>query len=555
MKTSLPLLLALFIACGACAQVSPEKEIDKLVAEMIKPGSAGATVAVAKGDKILFSKGYGMANPEYDIANTPKTIFHVASVSKQFTAFAIALLADQGKISLDDDIRKYFPELHDFGHKITIKHLVHHTSGLRDQWNLLALAGWRLDDVITKNQVLRLISYQDELNFKPGDEFSYCNTGYTLMGEIVSRVTGKTFAEWCSENIFKPLQMTNTLFYEDHEKIVKGRSYSFYDSNGELKKSVLSYANAGATSLFTTADDLTKWSNNFYTMKVGNAKVMKQMEERARLNKGDTLSYAFGQGISKYKGLKAITHSGGDAGYRTFLMRFPEHQYAIVVLSNMASFNPGDLANKIADIYLKDHLKEDPKKQEEKPTAGVHEVSEQVMKLYEGQYRLNNEMIVTIKIDNRKLTAQATGQPQLPLKASSDTEFAVEGFDIRLTFHKSGDNPASHFTLHQGGQNTVAPRMKPFDPKSIDLKAFTGKYYSPELQTTYTLTLKEDTLIANHIRHEPVKLTPVGPDAFSCDAWYMSKLEFTRNESKEIGGLKVSSGRVRNVRFDKNLED
>ena len=554
MKISLALLLLLFVSRLACAQVSPEKEIDKIVAEMIRPGSAGATVAVAKGDKILFSKGYGMANPEYDIANTPKTIFHVASVSKQFTAFAIALLADQGKISLDDDIRKYFPEFHDFGEKITIKHLVHHTSGLRDQWNLLALAGWRLDDVITKNQILRLISHQEALNFKPGSEFSYCNTGYTLIGEIVSRVSGKTFGAWCSENIFKPLQMNNTIFYEDHEKIVKGRSYSFHDENGELKKSVLSYANAGATSLFTTAEDLTKWSNNFYTMKVGNAKVMKQMEERARLNSGDTLSYAFGQDISEYRGVRVIAHSGGDAGYRTFLMRFPEQQYTIVVLSNMGSFNPMSLANKIADIYLKDHLKENPKKQEEKLTAGAHNVSEQLMKLYEGQYRLNNDMIVTVKLDNGKLTAQATGQPQLPLKASSDTSFVVEGFDIGLTFHKPGNTSASHFTLHQGGRNTIAPRMKPFDPKSLDLKAFVGKYYSPELQTSYTLSLKGDTLIANHIRHEPVKIVATGPDTFSGDAWFMSKLDFTRNEKSEIVGFKVSSGRVRNVRFEKKQD-
>lgn len=551
MKNYLTTLL-IFIACTACNQVTPEKEIDKLVAEMIKPGGAGATVAVAKDDKILFSKAYGMANPEYDIPNIPSTIFHVASVSKQFTAFAIALLADQGKISLDDDIRKYLPELHDFGYKITIRHLAHHASGLRDQWNLLALAGWRLDDVITKNQVLRLISHQNELNFKPGDEFSYCNTGYTLMGEIVSRVSGKTFAAWCSENIFKPLEMNNTMFYEDHEKIVKGRAYSFYDSNGELKKSVLSYANAGATSLFTTAEDLTKWSNNFYVMKVGNADVMKQMEERCRLNKGDTLSYAFGQDISKYRGIKTVAHSGGDAGYRSFLLRFPDQKYSIVVLSNLASFNPGDLSYKIADIYLKDYLKEVPKKEEEKPKPAAHKVTGTLLKLYEGQYRLPNEMIVSLEVEDGILTAQATGQPKLPLVASSDTEFFIEEFDIKISFPKTADNKASQFILHQGGQDMVAPRMEPFDAKSVDLKAFTGNYYSPELQTSYTLELKSDTLIANHVRHEPATLTLVGTDSFSCDAWFMSKIEFTRNEKQEIIGLKVSSGRVRNVKFERN---
>ncbi len=550
MKKSFVVVLV-FITCAACGQVTSEKQIDQLVSAMLQPGNGGVTVAIAKQDKILFSKGYGSANPEYDIASSPKTIFHVASVSKQFTAFAIALLADQGKISLDDDIHKYLPELHDFGHKITIKHLVHHTSGLRDQWNLLALAGWRLDDVITRNQVLRLISHQEELNFKPGDEFSYCNTGYTLMGEIVSRVSGKSFSEWCGENIFKPLQMNNTLFYDDHEKIVKGRAYSFQDSPGGLKKSVLSYANAGATSLFTTAEDLTKWSNNFYTMKVGNAKVMKQMEERGILNKGDTISYAFGQDISKYRGVKIIAHSGGDAGYRSYLLRFPEQKYSIVVLSNFASFNPAKLANNIADIYLKEYLKEEPKKTEEKTPASASKVSDALLKLYEGQYQLNNEMIVSFKLDGGKFIAQATGQPPVSLVASSDTEFFIEGMDLKIVFNKTNDNAVNQFTLYQGGQTMIAPRMKPFDPGSVDLKIFTGTFYSTELQTSYTLALKGDTLIANHIRHEPAKMTVIGKDAFSTDAWFMSKIEFTRNDKSEITGLKVSSGRVKNVKFIK----
>jgi CubicO group peptidase (beta-lactamase class C family) len=546
------IVLSIIITCAGCAQETLDKQTDQLISGMIKTGGAGVTVAVEKDGAILFTKGYGYANPEYDIPNTPKTIFHVASVSKQFTAFAIALLADQGKISIDDDIRKYLPELHDFGQKITIKQLVHHTSGLRDQWNLLALAGWRLDDVITRNQVLRLISHQNELNFKPGDEMSYCNTGYTLMGEIVSRVSGKTFAEWCNENIFKPLDMNNTLFYDDHEKIVKDRAYSFYDSPEGLKKSVLSYANAGATSLFTTAEDLTKWSNNFYTMKVGNKAVMKQMEERAVLNKGDTLSYAFGQDIAKYKGLKTIAHSGGDAGYRSFLLRFPEHKFSIVVLSNLGSFNPGGLAYKIADIYLKEYQKDDTKKSLKKPSeAGRVEVGESLLKSYEGQYQLSPEMIVGIKLEKGKLMAHASGQSPVALVASSDTEFLIEGTDMKIAFNKTSGDSVNQFTFYQGGQTMKAPRIKPFDPKSIDLSAYTGAYYSPELQTSYNLEIKGDTLIANHIRHEPFVMTPMSGDVFAADAWFMSKVEFLRNDKLEIAGFKASSGRVRNVKFEK----
>lgn len=552
MKLQSATLVFILISCLACAQPSDKellKKIDDIAKDMSKPGDPGFTVAVAKGDQILFSKGYGSANPEYDIANSAATIFHVASVSKQFTAFAIAMLADQGKISLTDDIRKYLPELHDFGHTITIKHLVHHTSGLRDQWNLLALAGWRLDDVITKDQVLRLISHQDELNFKPSDEFSYCNTGYTLMAEIVSRVSGKTFAEWCKQNIFEPLKMDHTLFYDDHEKIVKNRAYSFHESPEGLKKSVLSYANAGATSLFTTAEDLTKWSNNFYTMKVGNANVMKQMEERGILNAGDTISYAFGQDISKYKGVKAIAHSGGDAGYRSYLLRFPEQKYSIVVLSNMGSFNPGALAYKIADVCLKNVLKGDATKEEPKKKSGEVKVSDALLKLYEGQYQLTPEMIVTIKLENGKLTGRATGQSSFPLTATSDTEFVFDQAGIRLTFPKPVDNTINQFVFYQGGQTLVAPRVKEVDLKSIDLNSFTGTYFSPELQTSYTITLKEDKLTATHIRHDPTELTIVAKDLFNSNAWFMSKIEFIRDTDAKITGFKVSSGRVKNVRF------
>jgi len=326
----------------------------------------GASIAVVQDGRIVFSKGYGYANLEYDIKNTPSTVFHIASVSKQFTAFAIAMLAEQGKLSLQDDIRKYLPEMPDFGEVITIDQLVHHTSGLRDQWSLLALAGWRLDDVITRQQVLRLIYKQKELNFKPGDEMVYCNTGYTLMAEIVTKVTGQPFPEWCKANIFDPLGMNSTLFYDDHEKLVKNRAYSYYrDGEGVIKKAVLSYANVGATSLFTTVEDLALWADNFEAIKVGNEKVMAIMDQRYVLNSGDTTGYGFGQGIGKYKGLVNKTHGGGDAGYRTFINRFPEQKFSVIVFSNLASFNPGDMAFRIADIYLADLLKEVPQNESE----------------------------------------------------------------------------------------------------------------------------------------------------------------------------------------------
>lgn len=216
--------------------ITPGERVDELFFAWDRKDTPGASVAVAKDGEILYKKGYGMANLEYDIPIGPSTIFHIASVSKQFTVFSILLLEDWGLLSLDDDIRKHIPEVPDFGTTITLRHLASHTSGIRDQWNLLAMAGWRLDDVITKEHVLKLVSRQKDLNFEPGEEFLYCNTGFTLLAEVVARVSSQSFADFTRENIFEPLKMNNTLFYDDHEKIVKNRAYSYYqDSTGNKK--------------------------------------------------------------------------------------------------------------------------------------------------------------------------------------------------------------------------------------------------------------------------------------------------------------------------------
>lgn len=445
-------------------------DVDKRVAQIVNATAGslngpGASIAVERDGKIIYSAGFGHADLEHDVHITPSTVFHIASVSKQFTAFAIAMLSDQGKLSIDDDIRKYLPEMHDFGTPITINHLVHHTSGLRDQWNLLMLAGWRLDDVITQEQILRIVSKQRELNFKPGEEMLYCNTGFTLMAEIVERVTGQSFPDWTEDNIFRPLDMKSTLFYDDHERIVYNRAYSYQMGSKGYRKSNLNYANAGATSLFTTVEDLSKWAANFDDIRVGNERVMAMMNERFVLNNGDTINYAFGQSIGKYKGLRTISHGGADAAYRTFFLRFPDQHLAVSVFSNLASFNPAGLSFKIADLYLADELKPDPAVQPP-PTSSV--------------------------------------------AVSED---------------------------------------KPFDRSTVKLSDFTGRFYSPELETTYSLVVIRDTLVAQHQRHADRKLVVKKQDEFSAD--FLGTVAFTRDRGGRVSGFKVSNGRVRNLAFRK----
>src|SRR4030095_9327431 len=242
---------------------------------------------IVRNDSLIYTKGYGSANLEYAIPNTPETIFHTASVSKQFSGWSILLLARQGKLHLDDDIHKYLPWFPDLKEKITIRNLLNHTSGIRDQWQLLAISGTRLDDVITQDQIIKILSKQQALNFKPGDKYSYSNSGYTMLAEIVRSVTGQTLRKFTDSVIFKPLGMNNTHFHDDYTEIVKNRSYSYdrTDSN-HFANSILSYSNVGATSLFTNINDMSKWIMNFYDHKVGDQKDIDQLTEKGKLKSG-----------------------------------------------------------------------------------------------------------------------------------------------------------------------------------------------------------------------------------------------------------------------------
>ncbi|MDA1191015.1 MAG: serine hydrolase, partial [Candidatus Poribacteria bacterium] len=341
-------------------------QVDALFSEWDRWDSPGASIAVIRDGEIVYKRGYGSANLEYNVAITPSTIFHVASVSKQFTCFSVLMLQQDGKLSVDDDIRHYVPETPDFGTTITLRHVMNHTSGIRDQWQLHWLSGGRLDDVVTQKRLLNLIAGQRELNFPPGDQYAYCNSGYTLLAEVVARVGGASFHDWTRDRLFKPLGMSNTQFYDDHERIVPNRAYSYGTVEGGFKKRVLSFANVGATSLFTTVEDLAKWIANFETGEVGGKAVVEALQEQGVLNDGTTLNYAMGVTVNEHRGVRMIGHSGGDAGFASQLDWYPEHRLGVVVLANLQNVSPGLRARQIADLYLADALEPEP--QRESPT-------------------------------------------------------------------------------------------------------------------------------------------------------------------------------------------
>lgn len=445
------------------AAANPAEQVDRLFAAWDKPGSPGAAVAVVQNGAIVYEHGYGLANLEYDIPITPSTVFHVASVSKQFTAMCILLLEKQGRLSIDDDVHKYLPELADFGAKITLHNLLNHTSGLRDQWEMLGMAGWRIDDVITQRQILDMVFHQKELNFQPGAELLYCNTGFTLLAEIVRRVSGRTLREFAHDEIFQPLGMEHTHFHDDHEMVVKNRAYSYKpDASERFKLAALNYANMGATSLFTTVEDLAKWAHNFEQPRVGDAALIARMETPGVLNDGKKLDYACGIALGKYRGLSMVQHSGADAGYRSEILMFPDEKLAVIVLANLANVPAFPMSQKVADLYLGDRA----------------------------------------------------GRPDPPQRR----------------------------------------RPNPFVPHPLDaehLREFTGDYSSSELGTTYTLVERQGRLIATHFRHEEIPLEHGSGDDFRGNRWFFGTVHFTRGLDGRISGLLLSSGRVRNLRFER----
>jgi CubicO group peptidase (beta-lactamase class C family) len=349
-------MLCVISPAGALAQTKfpPNHAVDKIFAKWDKPDSPGCALGVLQNGRFIYQRGYGMANLDYDIPNAPTMVYYIGSDSKQFTDAAIALLVLEGKLSLDDDIRKYIPEMPDYGTPITINHLIHHTSGIRDIYTLMSLAGRRIEDVFSDSEELALIARQKELNFKPGDDYLYSNSGYFLLAEIVKRVTGESLREFADERIFKPLDMTHSHFHDDPGHIMKNRAMSYEpDGHGGFQISYLqNFDKIGAGGLYSTVEDLRKWDENFYTHQVGGDALQRLMHTRGVLNNGDTITYAFGNEISTYRGLRTVEHGGSMMGYKAHILRFPDQHFSVIETCNLGSINPGPLAHAVAEVYL-----------------------------------------------------------------------------------------------------------------------------------------------------------------------------------------------------------
>jgi CubicO group peptidase (beta-lactamase class C family) len=562
--------ISLLLSSGILAQTPlpvPESlpaKVDAVFQKMDSIVSPGCALSVMKDGKIVYERGYGIADLDHNVSITPTTVFHVASMSKQFTAASILLLAQQGKLSLDDPARKYIPELPDFGTPITIRELIHHTSGLRDQWDLLGLSAWRYSlDLITNNDVLYVVSHQKELNFPPGTQHLYSNTGYTLLGEIVKRVSGKTLREFTTENIFQPLGMKNTHFRDDHAEIVKNTAYGYEPAKDSFRLSVTNFDTVGATSLMTTVEDLALWDENFYNPRVGGPEVIKQMLERGKLNNGEMLDYASGLSIGTYRGLNTVDHGGADAGYRADLIRFPDQHFSAACLCNLATANPSDLTRKVAEIYLAKEMK--PAEAAHADDSKPVELTPEQMQVRVGTYGnvKDEDDFVRWVIKGGKLQVGNFGEDDTyPVKALSENQFHLLISPVDFTFLPAKSGGPLSFTIKQeDGKIETFAAIPPFAPLPAQLAEYAGVYSSPEIDPLYELKVEnvhvagwdpseqdQPRLVLRRLKNDPDPLRPVARDFFAAS---VGKIRFTRNANGEVDGFLLSTGRVVKLRFIK----
>jgi CubicO group peptidase (beta-lactamase class C family) len=547
--------IALILLGGApSAQPDPRHaRVDALFAEWDKPDSPGCAVGIVRDGGFVYSRGYGSANLDYGIPITPASVFDIASVSKQFTTAAVVLLAERDQLSLDDDIRTHLPEMPDYGTPITIRHLIHHTSGIRDYLTLMNLMGLRVDDVHPEEEIYELVARQENLNFRPGDEYLYSNSGYFLLAVIAKRVSGAPLGPFSTEQLFEPLGMRSTRIFDDRTLVVRNRAigYSPKPDGGFGVNYTPNVDFPGDGQVYTTIEDLLLWDRNFYEPVVGGERLVRTLLQVGRLNNGDEIDYAGGLRVSRYRGLRTVSHGGSWAGYRAELLRFPDERFTVAVLCNLSSIAPGVLARRTADIYLEDRLQ--PMPQAAAPgtaMAGVVLTAEDLKRLTGAYRNAVSEAIWLIEERAGRLRARPGPTTDFALVPVGDRRFRADDTPVSMTLRFEG-SPAARFAMEvEGEKPQIFERVTLVRPTGAELAAFEGEYYSSELDTLYRMTVQDEALVVRRRRAHPLMLEATIRDTFRGGGF---SLTFTR-EADRVTGLRIAAGRVKDIRFQRRQD-
>lgn len=548
-KYILAIFMFSFASCSY-SQLKDSQVIDDIFSEWDASDVPGCALGIIKDKELIYARGYGLANMEYGIPNSPSTVFRIASTSKQFTAACIVLLAEQNALQLDDNLKSIFPDFPDYAAKITIRHLLTHTSGIRDYLQLSYLKGLRDDDYYKDSDIMNWLINQTDLNFAPGDEHLYSNSGYWILGQIVKKVSGMNMAEFAKQELFDPLGMNDTHFHNDHSQIVKNRASGYAPAaNDTYRMSMTTLDMIGDGGIFTTIEDIKKWDDAYYDSDVLSKKFWSMMTQQGELNNGEVIDYASGLMISEYKGLKTVRHGGAFVGFRAELLRFPNQKLSIAIFTNRADAYPSRMANQIADILLKDKLMEDQASTLDMPLAEIP-VQEIPIDQMTGNYEIEAGVIVNLSIKDDSLhVLQTWNDASYNIARKSGNTFQIPGEDnIGFIFSNLKEEETQTLTVMQGTNETVAKRRKEFDASGINLADYTGQFYSKELDVNYNFEIDNDQLIFRLGNSQSTSECRINDtDHFLMD---FGLVRFQR-ENGVVSGFELDSGRVKNVVFEK----
>jgi CubicO group peptidase (beta-lactamase class C family) len=520
-------------------------KVDMVFSEWNHKDSPGCALAVSNQGKIAYSRGYGMANLENHIPIDSESTFYWASVSKQIVAATIALLDEEGRLSLDDDIRITLPEMPIYEAPITIRHLIYHTSGLRDFITLLRLAGKDHLNAFTKEEIFSLIQQQSSLNFKPGTRFLYSNSGYFLLGLIVERASGKPLSKYAKEKILTPLGMKHSHFHDQLGMIVFRRAEGYKKkSRHNFLQDRSRFALVGSGGLYSTTEDILRWDNNFYNNRLGKGdpQLTQRLQTPGCLTDGTKINYAFGLVVSHHRGLKTVRHSGTLGGYRAHLLRFPEEHLSVAIACNLNTANPSRLAEKVAESFLtKGLLAQRVEKNHFDP------VDEETFSDVEGRYRVEPGVVIKVAWHADQLQTKFR-RKRLKLRPVSKHELVSRRGLTRLRIAKDSSGDVHGLLVsRQGRKRTFAPKLKN-DFRIENLDEYTGSYWNEDLDTTYRLRVRNGRL-AYKIGHKaPKSINAIDSDVFFRPG---TELQFNRDKTGKIIGFTLNAFRARHFGFTK----
>lgn len=536
------------------AQIDQNEEIDKIFAEWNKPETPGASLGIIKNGELIYKKGYGYGDLEHDIKLSSKSVFYIGSVSKQFVTFAVLLLEEQGKINLDDEIQKYLPDFPKYDAPLTIRHFIHHTSGVRDYLTLMFLKGRDYLDHIEEEQVYELIKNQKELNFTPGERYLYSNSCYFMLAMIVEKAAGESLRTFAEKNMFAPLGMKHTLFYDDNRDLIKNKVFSYEPKEeGGFNNLIMRFDLVGSGGVYSSVEDLVLWDQNFYNNKLGKGgqQIINKMHEEGLLNDGTSSGYAFALNNGEYRGLRTVSHGGALAGYRAQLMRFPDQNFSVIVLANRGDANPTAMSYRVADVMLKDQLEEEKKENPNTEITAVNEKEPATIAMTEavGSYQIQPGVVIDVSVNNDSLYVnQKWNNVSYSIyRTTGDTYEIPNNTNVQFIFSNLENKNAQTLTVVQNGNPTACQRIDTLNLDDVDLSVYVGKYYSEELDATSQVFLESNKLMVKPPNSSKVELVLSEEDLFVADGIVF---RFLRKDDS-IVGCRIDAGRVQNLEFIK----